>query len=288
MKTYFRWLVITAILLSFMLPSLVSAADCDGIRQQIKKERNLLKKRKLLNDALQTCPQDAEVHYMCAYTAERLRKYDKALSNYLKTVEIDKNFSKAYFGMGDIYMILGNAESAIWAYSNGLKMEPADKRAQASLELAQIKHKAATGDNITAEEFIRVMEDSKKQETTEGAIDGPLLRMQIHFYISSAMLTDKAITQLAVTVGRALESPSLKTHKFEISGHTDDSGTPETNLILSKERAEAVRDYLVQNFSVEPDNLVVTYFGDTRPASPNDTSTNRALNRRVEFKRLNQ
>lgn len=287
MKKTFWWLVLTSILFCFTVPSLVSAADCDGIKKQIKKERNLLKKRKLLNAALEACPQDAEVHYMCAYTAERLRKYDKALSNYLKATEIDKSYSKAYFGMGDIYMVLGNAGSAIRAYSTGLKLKPTNKRAKSALELAQIKHKAATGDNITSEEFIRVMEESKKQETTEGAIDGPLLRMQVHFYISSAKLTPKAITQLSI-VGNALESPALKDNKFEISGHTDNSGTPESNLLLSKERSKQVRNHLIQNFDVKPDNLVVAYYGDTRPASPNDSPQHRALNRRVEFKRLKQ
>lgn len=287
MKKSFWWLVIVSILICFTVPSLVTAADCDSIKKQIKKERNLLKKRKLLNDALKTCSQDAEVHYMCAYTAERLRKYDKALSNYLKATEIDKSYSKAYFGMGDIYMVLGNTESAIRAYSTGLLLKPSNKRAKSSLELAQIKHKAATGDNITPEEFIRVMEESKKQKTTEGALDGPLLRMQVHFYISSAKLTDEAITQLSI-VGKALESPALKDKIFEISGHTDNSGTPETNLQLSKERSEQVRSYLIHNFSVNQDNLVVTYFGDTRPASLNDSPKHRAQNRRVEFKRLRE
>jgi len=287
MKKTFWWLVIVSILFCFTVPSLVTAADCDNIKKQIKKERNLLKKRKLLNSALKTCPQDAEVHYMCAYTAERLRKYDKALSNYLKATEIDKNYSKAYFGMGDIYMVLGHAESAIHAYLTGLELKPSNKRAKASLELAQIKHKAASGDSITPEEFIRVMEESKKQETTEGALDGPLLRMQVHFYISSAKLTNEAITQLSI-VGKALESSALKDKVFEISGHTDNSGTPEANLQLSKERSEHVRDYLIENFSINQKNLVVTYYGDTRPASPNDSAKHRSLNRRVEFKRLRQ
>ena len=231
------WMVIICFCICFTGPSPATAADCNAIKNQIKKERNLLKKRQLLNGALETCPQDAEVHYICAYTAERLRKYDKALSNYLKATEIDRDYAKAYFGLGDIYMVLGNAESAMHAYQSGLSLEPGNTRAKSSMELAQIKYKAASGSNITSEEFIRVMEESKDEETTEGAIDGPLLRMQIHFYVASSQLTEKAVSQLEI-VGQALESPALKEKKFEISGHTDDSGTPETNMFLSKERAE--------------------------------------------------
>lgn len=281
------WMVIICFCICFTGPSPATATDCNAIKSQIKKERNLLKKRQLLNGALETCPQDAEVHYICAYTAERLRKYDKALSNYLKATEIDRDYAKAYFGLGDIYMVLGNAESAMHAYQSGLSLEPGNTRAKSSMELAQIKYKAATGSNITSEEFIRVMEESKDEETTEGAIDGPLLRMQIHFYVASSQLTEKAVSQLEI-VGKALESPALMEKKFEISGHTDDSGTPETNMFLSKERAEQVRNYLLKNFAVLPENLIVAYYGDTRPAAPNTSTENRALNRRVEFKRLKQ
>ena len=283
-KSFWRITVI-CILTCLIVPMLAAASECDVIKNQIKKERNLLKKRQLLNDALTTCSQDAEIHYICAYTAERLRKYDKALSNYLKATELDRKYAKAYFGLGDIYMVLGNAESAMRAFETGLELEPDNTRAKSAFELAQIKHKAATGANITADEFIRVMEESKDEETTEGALDGPLLRMQIHFYVASSQLSEKAIDQLSI-VGMALESPALKNKKFEISGHTDDSGTPETNLFLSKERAEQVRSYLIQNYAVQPANLIAAFYGDTRPTAPNTSTQNRALNRRVEFKRL--
>jgi chemotaxis protein MotB len=49
-----------------------------------------------------------------------------------------------------------------------------------------------------------------------------------------------------------------------------------------------VRKYLLETFAIEPENLIVAYYGDTRPAVPNTTVENRALNRRVEFKRLQQ
>lgn len=285
LKRYLSYALGLLFLICATTPLTLSAADCDALKKQIKQERSLLKKRALLNGALETCPQDAEVHYICAYTAERLRKYDKALSNYLRATEIDNTYAKAYFGMGDIYMILGHAESAINAFSKGLEQTPDDKRALASLELARIKHKAATGIDITASEFIRVMEESKSKQTKEGALDGPLLRMQIHFYISSSQLTDEAKSKL-MTVGKALESEALKDKKFEISGHTDKSGTTEANFYLSKDRAEQVRRYLIDNFDVQPNNLIVAYYGDTRPVAANDSPQNRALNRRVEFKRL--
>jgi len=267
--------------------ALASEQECTTLKTTIKKERNLLKKRELLNNALKICPQDAEIHYSCAYAAERLRKYDKAQQNYLKATELDGNYAKAYFGLGDIYMVLGNARSAINAYERGLALVPQNKRARSSLTLARIKHKAELGEQITPAEFIQVMQESKAEETTQGAVDGPLLRMQIHFYSASSQLSEQAMAQL-INVGKALENPVLIDKKFEISGHTDDTGTAEANLMLSKHRAEQVREYLLNSFSIQPEALIVAYYGDTRPAVPNTSTDNRALNRRVEFRRLNQ
>ena len=273
-------------LIILSLPALAAAeANCTSLKEQLHKERNLLKKRQMLTQAIASCPADAELHYMYAYSAERLRKYDNALKSYLETIAIDSGFSKAYFGLGDIYMVLGNAEAAIRAYEQGLALEPADTRARASLELARIKHKAASGDRISSGEFIRVMQESNSRSTTEGAIDGPLLRLQIQFAVSSADLTPQAKEQLE-TVGQALENQALAGQAFEIAGHTDDSGSPEANLQLSKERAEQVRSYLLTNFAIVADKLSVAYYGDTRPAVPNTSSENRALNRRVEFRKV--
>lgn len=277
----------TCILILTACPALATGQACSSLKTQIKKERNLLKKRELLNHALVLCPQDAEIHYSCAYAAERLRKYDKAQSGYLKATELDSNYAKAYFGLGDIYMVLGNAKSAIDSYERGLTLVPQNKRARSSLDLARIKYKSESGEQITSAEFIQVMQESKAEETTQGAVDGPLLRMQIHFYSASSQLSEKAMDQL-INVGQALENPALIGKIFEISGHTDDTGAPESNLILSKYRAEQVRQYLLDTFAIHPEALVVAYYGDTRPAVPNTSTESRALNRRVEFRRLKQ
>lgn len=68
-----------------------------------------------------------------------------------------------------------------------------------------------------------------------------------------------------------------------ISGHTDAIGTEEYNLPLSKERAKTVRDYLVGVKHIDPTRIESEWFGESKPAKPNDTKFNRALNRRVEF-----
>jgi outer membrane protein OmpA-like peptidoglycan-associated protein len=266
-------------------PGPAYSADCDALRQNVQKERSLIKKQQLLDEAVQACPQDAQLHYDKGYAQERLRRYDEALSFYLRATELDEKFARAYFGLADIFVVLGNLEPAIWAYQSGLALEPDNTRAASSLELARIKYRSEMGERITSEEFVRVMQESREQSTTEGAMDGPILRMQILFEIGSAGLTSSAFEQLE-TVGPALSHPSLVNQRFEIAGHTDSTGSPEVNLSLSKLRGERVRQHLIDRYNIAPDRLTVVYYGDTRPAVPNDSPRNRAINRRVEFRKI--
>lgn len=73
------------------------------------------------------------------------------------------------------------------------------------------------------------------------------------------------------------------TWKLEISGHTDNVGDDNSNLILSKKRAEAVRNYLVSK-GIDTTRFIVNYFGETKPIADNNTADGRAKNRRVEMK----
>lgn len=72
------------------------------------------------------------------------------------------------------------------------------------------------------------------------------------------------------------------TMTIEIAGHTDDVGTDENNLILSKKRAASVQTYLTEH-GILPARLTSKGFGETKPQLPNTTPENRQINRRVEF-----
>lgn len=77
----------------------------------------------------------------------------------------------------------------------------------------------------------------------------------------------------------------LLTHKgyrIQIFGHTDDVGTDEYNLELSRRRAQSVRDYLVEA-GVSPDIVTTEGFGKSNPLVPGNTAEARSKNRRVEI-----
>lgn len=240
--------VVCLVALFALPPNPLAAGQCDTLIEQVKSQKNLIHKKKLLQRAVEVCPAHADLHYQYAYCLERLRKYEKALGYYIKASDLGGNTrAGVFFGMGDVYVILGNLKPAIEAYEKGLEREPGNQRAMRSLELARIKLKAQSGSHITPEEFTQVMTESKASSSTATALDGPVLQLQIQFAFASAELIQEAQQQLAA-VGTALGAPALAAEKFEVAGHTDNSGEPENNLKLSRARAEAVITWLMSGY----------------------------------------
>ncbi len=70
--------------------------------------------------------------------------------------------------------------------------------------------------------------------------------------------------------------------KIGLAGHACSVGALDYNLVLSAKRAEAVRGYLVEN-GIKPERLELSFYGETKPAEPNDPQTGNPLNRRAEI-----
>jgi OOP family OmpA-OmpF porin len=69
---------------------------------------------------------------------------------------------------------------------------------------------------------------------------------------------------------------------IEVNGHTDNIGTEEYNMKLSKKRANAVMEYFVRK-GIDANRFTTKGFGFTKPVVSNDTKEGRAKNRRVEL-----
>jgi outer membrane protein OmpA-like peptidoglycan-associated protein len=67
-----------------------------------------------------------------------------------------------------------------------------------------------------------------------------------------------------------------------VEGHTDSVGADEYNMKLSENRANAVRDYLVQQ-GINDSSIAARGFGKSQPVATNDTAAGRQQNRRVEL-----
>ena len=71
--------------------------------------------------------------------------------------------------------------------------------------------------------------------------------------------------------------------KIEVGGHTDNVGKPEANMILSTNRANTVRAYLLTK-GIAPERVTAKGYGMTMPIAENTTAEGRGLNRRTEVK----
>jgi outer membrane protein OmpA-like peptidoglycan-associated protein len=75
----------------------------------------------------------------------------------------------------------------------------------------------------------------------------------------------------------------IASEKIVVEGYTDNVGSKSYNLKLSRERAQAVANYLIAK-GVPPEKLKIVGYGEEKPLFPNDTEEHRAKNRRVEIK----
>ena len=106
----------------------------------------------------------------------------------------------------------------------------------------------------------------------------------LHFDFDKAVLRPDT-AQLVREIGIMLQAnPNWV---LQIAGHTDSVGGPQYNQRLSAERARAVRQALIAR-GIAPDRLKAIGYGESRPKSENTTLAGRAINRRVEFRRLDR
>ncbi|GJH11497.1 OmpA family protein [Caballeronia novacaledonica] len=105
----------------------------------------------------------------------------------------------------------------------------------------------------------------------------------VNFARSSAQVPESAVGTLGETA-QLLKSCAAKGSivNLEVAGYSDALGAASAKLEVSKERAEAVRGYLVRN-GVPPQSLTATGYGDANPIADNDIESGRFANRRIEF-----
>lgn len=101
----------------------------------------------------------------------------------------------------------------------------------------------------------------------------------IYFETNSSILTHSTITVIDEFIEFLNDNENIK---VAIHGHTDNVGNNQSNLELSKNRAKAVYEYLVQK-NIDINRLNYEGFGENKPIVSNSTEKGRARNRRTEF-----
>jgi outer membrane protein OmpA-like peptidoglycan-associated protein len=122
-----------------------------------------------------------------------------------------------------------------------------------------------------ANERITALDDYDVQET-----------VVVNFRLNSAVLTAEARQQLDAIAAKA---GTTRGYMIEVAGHTDATGNASRNFQLSRQRADAVVQYLVVNHKLPPRRFVTpTGYGKTEAVADNTTASGRAQNRRVEVR----
>lgn len=104
------------------------------------------------------------------------------------------------------------------------------------------------------------------------------IEMDVQFALNSAEVREQYISE----VQRVADFM----HQFDktrvtVEGHTDSTGAASYNQQLSQQRAEAVRELLIERFDLSADRVRAVGYGEERPTASNDTDEGRKQNRRV-------
>ena len=109
--------------------------------------------------------------------------------------------------------------------------------------------------------------------------DGRFVTHGIRFDVNSAKIKPESMGVINDIVMLLKAHPDLK---VEIDGHTDSDGTDAANLILSQQRADAVKETIIKA-GIDGSRLNTKGFGESKPISDNKTPEGKANNRRVEL-----
>ncbi len=113
-------------------------------------------------------------------------------------------------------------------------------------------------------------------------VEKPFEYKNIQFEFNSSVLKTSSYAVLEELSTQIKKNPTVV---FELDGHSSAEGTEKRNLMLSVDRANAVKAYLV-NSGINGASLIVKGFGESMPLVANDTEENKSINRRVEVKAL--
>lgn len=110
--------------------------------------------------------------------------------------------------------------------------------------------------------------------------DGKIALYGILFDVGKSVIKPESAPALQLVIDYLNANPTVKIH---VVGHTDNTGLFASNMILSKARAKAVKDYLVTKGKIAATRLGSDGVGSLCPVATNTTDEGKALNRRVEI-----
>ncbi len=199
--------------------------------------------------------------------------------------------SNGHVGMGDydIYVARREKASQSWLFPKNLGYPINTHKTENSLVVDNDGKTAYFSSNKKSnyleDIFVFDLPDSMQAnpvsdlelEIIQQSIGAEIVLKDVVFSSNSYEIDYSSYVQLDQLVDYLQKQPDIH---IEIQGHTDDIGSEHDNLILSHERAKVVYNYLNKKIK---NRLSYKGYGESRPLIPNNSDSNRKLNRRTSF-----
>ena len=266
------------------------AADKDPARQQ-----------ELFRRARETDPTSGAMLCEQAAQQERQGHYAEAAASYRACLDSDPQQAYAEYGYAQSLVRARGREAYVEARAilkrflekaaaDPVAARDAAKRRSAEeliLDLEELLEEANPHKDklYSADDLLGILLRTQVRGTSR--YDGPRVPLRLGFRPNDAGLGSAAEEQLREVI-RALQDGSLARSRIQIEGHTDsvEGKTQSGRLELSRRRARAVKEFLVERGKILERRLTLTGFADDYPLEPNDTEEGLATNRRVELVNL--
>lgn len=162
------------------------------------------------------------------------------------------------------------------------RLDIARARASSQAAVAERQELAQQGSRIQLESaqsraarLEQELEGLRQRQTAQGTV---FTLSEAYFDVGKAQLKPGAANRLQPLAQFLRANPDKA---VTVEGHTDSTGSPDTNRQLSQARAEAVKQFLVGE-GIEPGRVAARGMGEQFPVASNDTTAGRQQNRRVE------
>lgn len=217
-----------------------------------------------------------------AYVAQRKAQYASVYGSYERDRREQTEAEQAYRDKQDTLRRSAVQQAtdaqktlaATWDNLSNARREIATSKAELESE-KQARQKAEQSAAAAMASLSKIAQVKEEQRGVVITLDG-----QVLFVTGKAELLPIArdrLNQVAQSL-KELDDDKL----VSVEGFTDSRGADDTNMKLSQDRANAVKDYLVSQ-GVKPEKLRAVGRGEGNPVASNDTAEGRANNRRVEI-----
>jgi outer membrane protein OmpA-like peptidoglycan-associated protein len=248
----------------------------------------------ILTQAVTACATNINAHNNLANVLGDEQRYAEAVAHYREALQLNPTFTLAWYGLGDTYRAWGRLPQSLEAFLHACTQDADAKRAV--MELIKDGNFAAVEDGkVLDSESLTLLFDPKRRQEIDSMIATCGLRavMETHVVLRNLEFNSGKATLAATNlnqrqmaaIGQALQNLTTA-NAIHINGHSDNQPfagvsrqeSARRNLLLSQQRADTIRQTLIEEYALPAEQLIATGFGEEKPVSKD-----RARNRRVEI-----